>query len=80
MASSSVPQIHQASRPAEITAAARPVSAASSRSASNWELRCGSLYEAADEWVKGREAVVALSLEDAFALAQVHWVERASRE
>ena len=35
--------------------------------------------EAADEWVKGREAVVALSLEDAFELAQVHWLERAKR-
>jgi hypothetical protein len=34
--------------------------------------------EAADEWVKGREAVVALSLEEAFELAQVHWVERSS--
>jgi hypothetical protein len=35
--------------------------------------------EAADEWVKEREAVVAVSLEDAFELAQVHWVARARR-
>ena len=34
--------------------------------------------EAADEWVKGREAVVALSLDDAFELAQVHWLDRAA--
>ena len=33
--------------------------------------------EAADEWVAGREAVAALSLEDAFELARAHWVERA---
>ena len=33
--------------------------------------------EAAAEWVKTREAVVALSLDDAFELANVHWVERA---
>ncbi len=32
--------------------------------------------EEANEWVKGREAVVALSLGEAFELAQVHWVER----
>ena len=32
--------------------------------------------EAADEWVKRREGVVALSLDDAFELAQVHWVAR----
>ncbi len=32
--------------------------------------------EAAEEWVSGREAVVPLSLADAFELAQVHWVER----
>ena len=35
--------------------------------------------EAADEWVSRREAVVALSLNDAFELAQVHWVERSRR-
>lgn len=35
--------------------------------------------EAAEEWVSGREAVVALSLDDAFELAQVHWVERSKR-
>jgi hypothetical protein len=29
--------------------------------------------------VQTREAVVALSLEDAFELAQVHWVERSKR-
>ena len=32
--------------------------------------------EAAEDWVSGREAVVALSLADAFELAQVQWVER----
>ena len=32
--------------------------------------------EAADDWVQGREAVVALSLDDAFELAQVNWVRR----
>jgi len=35
--------------------------------------------EAADEWVKGRDAVVALSLDDAFELAREHWVVRARR-
>ena len=35
--------------------------------------------EAADEWVKGREAVVSLSLNDAFELAQLHWVARSKR-
>ena len=35
--------------------------------------------EAAAGWVKVREAVVALSLDDAFELAQVNWVERARR-
>ncbi len=35
--------------------------------------------EAAEKWVAGREAVVAMSLEDAFELAQKHWVERARR-
>lgn len=34
---------------------------------------------AADEWVVGREDVVALSLGDAFELAQEHWAERARR-
>jgi hypothetical protein len=32
--------------------------------------------EAAQDWVRGRAAVVALSLEDAFELAQAHWVRR----
>ena len=32
--------------------------------------------EDANEWVRGRDAVVALSLAEAFELAQVHWVER----
>ena len=32
--------------------------------------------EAAAKWVKGRESIVALSLEDAFELAQEHWVKR----
>ena len=35
--------------------------------------------EAAEEWVSGREAVVALSLDDAFELARVNWVERSIR-
>ncbi len=35
--------------------------------------------EVADEWVAGREAVVALSLDDAFELARIHWVERSVR-
>jgi hypothetical protein len=35
--------------------------------------------EAADEWVKEREGVVALSLAEAFELAQVHWVDRSKR-
>jgi hypothetical protein len=35
--------------------------------------------EAADEWVAGREGVVALALGDAFELAQSHWVERSKR-
>jgi hypothetical protein len=35
--------------------------------------------EAAEEWVEGREAVVALSLGDAFELGQVQWVNRARR-
>jgi len=35
--------------------------------------------EAADEWLKGREAVVALSLAEAFELAQAHWVEPSKR-
>ncbi len=35
--------------------------------------------EAAEEWVSGREAVVALSLEDAFELAQMIWVEPSKR-
>lgn len=35
--------------------------------------------EAADDWVEQREGVVALSLDEAFELAQVHWVERARR-
>ncbi len=35
--------------------------------------------EAAEEWVSGREGVVALSLDDAFELAQVNWVERSKR-
>jgi len=35
--------------------------------------------EAADDWVGQREGVVALSLDEAFELAQVHWVERARR-
>ncbi len=35
--------------------------------------------EAADEWVAGRESVVALSLDDAFELARIHWVERSVR-
>lgn len=34
---------------------------------------------AADEWVTGRDGVVAMSLKDAFELAQVHWVERSRR-
>ena len=34
---------------------------------------------AADKWVAGREAVVALSLDDAFELAQLHWVARHRR-
>jgi hypothetical protein len=32
--------------------------------------------EEAGKWVEGREAVVALSLGEAFELAQVHWVKR----
>jgi hypothetical protein len=32
--------------------------------------------EEAGRWVEGRDAVVALSLREAFELAQVHWVER----
>ena len=35
--------------------------------------------EVADEWVKERQAVVALSLDDAFELAHAHWVERSRR-
>ena len=35
--------------------------------------------EAAEEWVSGREAVDALSLDDAFELAQVRWVEPSRR-
>ena len=35
--------------------------------------------EAAEEWVEGREAVVALSLDEAFELAQVLWVDRSKR-
>ena len=35
--------------------------------------------ELAARWVVGREVVVVLSLEDAFELAQGHWVERSRR-
>ena len=35
--------------------------------------------EAADDWVKARERVIALSLDDAFELAHVHWVARTRR-
>ena len=35
--------------------------------------------EAADDWLRGRDAVVVLSVEDAFDLAHEHWVARAER-
>jgi len=35
--------------------------------------------ETAEEWVKERSAVIALSLEDAFELALAHWVDRIKR-
>jgi hypothetical protein len=35
--------------------------------------------EAADDWVNGREDVVALDLEEAFELAQTHWVDRSRK-
>ena len=35
--------------------------------------------EAADDWVKQRYDVVALSLDEAFELAQTHWVDRARK-
>jgi hypothetical protein len=35
--------------------------------------------EAADDWVRTRDAVVSLSLEDAFELAKVHWLDRSKR-
>jgi len=35
--------------------------------------------EAAEQWTAGRDALVALSLDEAFELAQAHWVERARR-
>ena len=35
--------------------------------------------EVADEWTGERTGVVALSLDEAWQLARVHWVERARR-
>jgi len=33
--------------------------------------------EVADEWAKARAGVVALTLEEGWELARVHWVDRA---